>query len=109
MTSTVAAGAASRIALVASDSVSGLRYEVTLPTGEGQQPRCECPAFRYRNGGEDDRGNRSCKHIRAAASRRVVWTAEHVAGGRCRSCGAPAAAIGPTDDRPVREVVGVSR
>ncbi len=78
------------IAFVASDSVPGLRYEVRLPTEPAERPRCQCPAYFFGSGGVDALGQKSCKHLRAAASRRVVWAAEHVVDRHCRECGAPA-------------------
>ncbi len=77
-----------RVALVESDSLPGHRYRVELPAGPDVRPWCECPAFRYRSGGEDAQGRPSCKHIRRATSRRVLWDAT-ATSGCCPNCGAP--------------------
>ena len=84
---TTAAPPLARRASVASASVDGLRYRVEL----GDSPHCECPAFYFRSGGTDERGRRSCKHLRFAKSRDVLWPAQTGQERECLHCGAPVA------------------
>ena len=78
---------------MASESVEGLRYEVTLPAEPQASPWCGCPAYCFRSGGLDELGHRSCKHIRLAQSRAVLWTAG-VGAAHCEHCGAPVVRTG---------------
>ena len=73
-----------RVALVQSATLAGVRYRVELPS-DGP-PSCECPSLHFRSGCAEDG---SCKHIRLALDRSVVWLSQAGGTGTCGCCGAP--------------------